>query len=133
MRVSTLDQAEAAEEGKDYNPYKAAHFPPPRLYGSSRLSTRLTGSPLDGAYTRKPTKQLDESNESAGASHVKAPEEEALPDFPFPTTPNEALSLIRSIEKLHNNGRTHLRRSTIVGRKLFNFRDLSGSTYVNGS
>jgi hypothetical protein len=108
------------------NPFEVAHFPPPRLYGSSRLSLALPpGSPCPAAAADV---DVGHQRETRAEGNTKTDEEEQLPDFPFPVSPHDTWALMRSLEQLYRDGRTAINRDTIVGRKLYNFRDLSGAS-----
>lgn len=108
------------------NPFEVAHFPPPRLYGSSRLSSALPpGSPCPAAAADV---DVGHRRETRAEGNTKTDEEEQLPDFPFPVSPPDTWALMRSLEQLYRDGRTAINRDTIVGRKLYNFRDLSEAT-----
>jgi hypothetical protein len=108
------------------NPFEVAHFPPPRLYGSSRLSSALPpGSPCPAAAADV---DVGHRRETRAEGNTKTDEEEQLPDFPFPVSPPDTWALMRSLEQLYRDGRTAINRDTIVGRKLYNFRDLSGAS-----
>jgi hypothetical protein len=99
-----------------------AHFPPPRLYGSSRLSAALPpGSPAP------PPAAVDHSGETKAEGNTKTDEEEDLPDFPFPVSPSDTWALMQTMQQFYHSGRTIINHDTIVGRKLYNFRDLSGT------
>jgi len=87
------------KEGKVDQTSATAHFPPPHLYGSLKIRSM-------------PPK------ESSG--------EGALPEHPFPSSPNETRALIQSVEKMVKAGKTTITSDGIIGQKLFNFRDLSG-------
>ncbi|ELR20037.1 uncharacterized protein ACA1_113830 [Acanthamoeba castellanii str. Neff] len=123
---SPASPAAALRKEAKSNPFEVAHFPPPRLYGSSRLSSALPpGSPCPAAAADV---DVGHRRETRAEGNTKTDEEEQLPDFPFPVSPPDTWALMRSLEQLYRDGRTAINRDTIVGRKLYNFRDLSEAT-----